>query len=198
MTDCERQVQKSLIERSRFVPRCKRDGSYEAVQCDTATADCWCVGKDGNELPDTRSKDLVKCPGQGNFFPLFFLDFSTFKCCFPVSLLGLMICTSSFLDDPLTACQQQYQERWRKPVKGRAVPLCMPDGSYSKLQCYLSTCYCVDENGIQLRGTSVNALRDGLPFCRGDPGQSSFVSHIRPFKQFLIYFSAGIAPAIPA
>ena len=132
------------------------------------------------------------------FFPSFFLDFSTFKCCFPVSLLGLMICTSSFLDDPLTACQQQYQERWRNPVKGRAVPLCMPDGSYSKLQCYLSTCYCVDENGIQLRGTSVNALRDGLPFCSGDPGQSTFVSHIRPFKQFLIYFSAGTAPATPA
>lgn len=108
------------------------------------------------------------------------------------------ICTSSFLDDPLTACQQQYQERWRNPVKGRAVPLCMPDGSYSKLQCYLSTCYCVDENGIQRRGTSVNALRDGLPFCSGDPGQSTFVSHIRPFKQFLIYFSAGTAPATPA
>ena len=69
----------------------------------------------------------------------------------------------------------------------------MPNGSYSKLQCYLSTCYCVDENGNQIRGTNVNALRDGLPYCNGDPGQSAFLSRIRPFKQFLILFSAGSA-----
>lgn len=68
-------------------------------------------------------------------------------------------------EDPLTSCQLQYQESWRNQVKGRAVPVCMPDGSYSKVQCYLSTCYCVDENGNQIRGTSVNALRDGIPSC---------------------------------
>lgn len=55
-------------------------------------------------------------------------------------------------------------------MAGRAVPSCTSDGSYSKVQCYLSTCYCVDENGNQLRGTSVNSLRDGLPDCDDDPG----------------------------
>ena len=69
------------------------------------------------------------------------------------------------IEDPLTSCQLQYQERWGNTAKGRAVPVCMPDGSYSKVQCYLSTCYCVDENGNQIRGTSVNALRDGIPNC---------------------------------
>lgn len=74
------------------------------------------------------------------------------------------------LEDPLTPCQKQYQECWRNPVAGRSVPLCKPDGTYSKVQCYLSTCYCVDTNGNQIRGTSVNSLRDGLPNCDDDPG----------------------------
>ena len=73
-------------------------------------------------------------------------------------------------EDPLTPCQKQYQDSWRNPVAGRAVPSCTSDGSYSKVQCYISTCYCVDANGNQIRGTSVNSLRDGVPNCDDDPG----------------------------
>ena len=65
LTKCERHVQKALIDGSKFVPRCKRDGTYEDVQCDGSTGECWCVGKDGKELSQTRSKDQVKCPDQG-------------------------------------------------------------------------------------------------------------------------------------
>lgn len=64
LTDCEKKVQKSLVDNSQFVPRCKKDGTYEDVQCDSSSSACWCVDKDGEELPGTRSKDLVKCPGQ--------------------------------------------------------------------------------------------------------------------------------------
>lgn len=73
------------------------------------------------------------------------------------------------IEEPLTPCQKEYQDRFRNPVGD--VPLCMPDGSYSKLQCYLSTCFCVDVNGNQIRGTSVNSFRDGPPNCDDDdPG----------------------------
>lgn len=132
---CERHAQKSLIDGGKFVPRCKRDGTYEDVQCDGSSGECWCVDKQGKEIPQTRSKDQVKCPQQ---------------------------------KDPLTSCQKQYQDSWRNPVAGRSVPLCNPDGTYSKVQCYLSTCYCVDANGNQIKGTSVNSLRDGLPNCDDD------------------------------
>ena len=64
LTKCERHVQKNLIDGSQFVPSCKRDGTYEDVQCDGSSAECWCVDRDGKELPQTRSKDLVKCPDQ--------------------------------------------------------------------------------------------------------------------------------------
>lgn len=59
-------------------------------------------------------------------------------------------------------------------MPGRAVPSCDLDGSYRKVQCFLSTCYCVDETGNQIRGTSVNSLRDGLPNCDDDPGTCRF------------------------
>lgn len=59
-------------------------------------------------------------------------------------------------------------------MPGRTVPSCDSDGSYRKVQCFLSTCYCVDETGNQIRGTSVNSLRDGLPNCDDDPGTCHF------------------------
>lgn len=59
-------------------------------------------------------------------------------------------------------------------MPGRAVPSCDSDGSYRKVQCFLSTCYCVAETGNQIRGTSVNSLRDGLPNCDDDPGTCHF------------------------
>ena len=61
---CERHAQKSLIDAEKFVPRCKRDGTYEDVQCDGSSGQCWCVDKEGKEIPQTRSKDRVKCPQQ--------------------------------------------------------------------------------------------------------------------------------------
>lgn len=44
-----------------FVPRCKADGSYEERQCLQSTGECWCVDRNGNELPGTRSKQTFDC-----------------------------------------------------------------------------------------------------------------------------------------
>lgn len=101
LTDCERQVQNSLIDGSQFVPRCKRDGTYEDVQCDASSAECWCVDKDGKELPQTRSKDLVKCPDQSKrksnclFLIAFMFDVvSGFRCIWRFSLNHINYITS--------------------------------------------------------------------------------------------------------
>ena len=164
---CQKHAQKSLIDGGKFVPRCKPDGTYEDVQCDGSSGECWCVDKQGKEIPQTRSKDQVKCPQQSECdtepFELFF--FLTFI------IQYLIIYHFTTLEDPLTSCQKQYQDSWRNPAAGRSVPLCNSDGTYSKVQCYLSTCYCVDTNGNQIKGTSVNSLRDGLPNCDDDPGK---------------------------
>ncbi|XP_072931090.1 SPARC-related modular calcium-binding protein 1 isoform X2 [Epargyreus clarus] len=45
--------------RATFMPRCRADGTYAAVQCATggAAAGCWCVTPDGKPLPDTAVRN---------------------------------------------------------------------------------------------------------------------------------------------
>ncbi|GBP07152.1 SPARC-related modular calcium-binding protein 1 [Eumeta japonica] len=41
-----------------FVPRCRADGSYAAVQCSAgATASCWCVNPAGKPLANTAVRN---------------------------------------------------------------------------------------------------------------------------------------------
>ena len=51
---------------------------------------------------------------------------------------------------------------------GEFVPQCEEDGSYSPLQCWASTgyCWCVDEDGIEITGTSLGP-GEGTPNCYG-------------------------------
>lgn len=49
---------------SRFKPRCKKDGSYENMQCLLAgskSETCWCVDNDGKELIGTRVFGKASC-----------------------------------------------------------------------------------------------------------------------------------------
>ena len=68
LTPCQ---SKALQERSlpslssvTFTYRCKKDGSYEEVQCQKFGI-CWCVDEDGNEIPGTRSSSAIRCPRKG-------------------------------------------------------------------------------------------------------------------------------------
>jgi len=43
-----------------YIPRCRRDGDYEPMQCDRQY--CWCVEIQGTEINGTRSRGTVTCP----------------------------------------------------------------------------------------------------------------------------------------
>lgn len=43
-----------------FLPQCDASGEFTPVQCYGETSYCWCVDKDGREVPGTRSHDRVK------------------------------------------------------------------------------------------------------------------------------------------
>ena len=51
-------------------------------------------------------------------------------------------------------------------LMGEFIPQCEDDGSYSPMQCWSSTgyCWCVDENGIEISGTSLGPGQ-GTPDC---------------------------------
>ena len=52
---------------------------------------------------------------------------------------------------------------------GEFIPQCEEDGSYSPLQCWASTgyCWCVDENGNEIAGTSLGPGQ-GIPSCESN------------------------------
>lgn len=67
---CQLVVEKALqtpYSPDRFVPRCKKDGSYEEVQCSEQKGECWCVNSRGVEERGTRSQDFVTCPAMGKY-----------------------------------------------------------------------------------------------------------------------------------
>ena len=48
-----------------YIPRCKDDGSFENIQCEGESGHCWCVDKDGSEIPGTRTTGNLQCPDPG-------------------------------------------------------------------------------------------------------------------------------------
>ncbi|XP_026165537.1 nidogen-1 [Mastacembelus armatus] len=38
-----------------YIPTCDENGAYEPIQCHGSTGHCWCVDKNGQEIPGTRS-----------------------------------------------------------------------------------------------------------------------------------------------
>lgn len=65
-TVCER-WRASLIEHyggqpasHHYLPQCDSFGQFNPLQCYGDSSYCWCVDKDGREVPGTRSHDAVK------------------------------------------------------------------------------------------------------------------------------------------
>lgn len=44
-----------------FKPQCDEQGNYLPMQCWHSTGFCWCVDREGNELPDTRMRGRPQC-----------------------------------------------------------------------------------------------------------------------------------------
>ena len=64
LSACENRVEMSSggkLSLWNHVPYCHSDGSFEEVQCNAHTGNCWCVGKNGLELIETHSKEMPNC-----------------------------------------------------------------------------------------------------------------------------------------
>lgn len=72
VSNCLREHVKSLSSScphlkavGRFFPSCKSNGDYEEWQCNEHYGVCWCVDRDGNEIPGTRQKGKPDCEKLG-------------------------------------------------------------------------------------------------------------------------------------
>lgn len=70
VSECQRKNQEALAKpnQNEFLPRCKSDGRYEEVQCQSSSGECWCVDQEGKEIPRTRTAKILKCPVIGEVY----------------------------------------------------------------------------------------------------------------------------------
>lgn len=59
-TKCMLESQKQ-VRPGFFKPECDAQGNYLPMQCWHSTGYCWCVDKDGHEIPDTRIRGRPQC-----------------------------------------------------------------------------------------------------------------------------------------
>ena len=67
LTPCQEAYKKAIqnLKVGSYIPRCKDDGGFENVQCGGTSGQCWCVDKDGIEIPGTRTTKNLQCPDPG-------------------------------------------------------------------------------------------------------------------------------------
>lgn len=61
-SNCQIASATEVIQYRTFNHKCRWSGDFEEIQCDSASSQCWCVGKDGGEIPGTRSTGVFRCP----------------------------------------------------------------------------------------------------------------------------------------
>ncbi|XP_069825247.1 HLA class II histocompatibility antigen gamma chain isoform X1 [Dendropsophus ebraccatus] len=64
MTQCQMQAQAHVMPGS-FKPQCNENGDFKSVQCWRSTGYCWCVYRNGTEIPETRTRGKLDCSDLG-------------------------------------------------------------------------------------------------------------------------------------
>ncbi|CAG5933645.1 unnamed protein product [Menidia menidia] len=137
-----------------YVPQCHEEGHYLPKQCHGSTGYCWCVGRDGKEIPGTKTppgKPSVDCDK---------------------------------LDELKGHCKRHRDtasgDQDGATQVGGYVPQCDENDEYTPKQCHASTghCWCVDRRGRERPGTkippgtpAIDCTKAGPVFLRLDTSQ---------------------------
>uniref|UniRef100_A0A8C5MBE2 Thyroglobulin type-1 domain-containing protein n=1 Tax=Leptobrachium leishanense TaxID=445787 RepID=A0A8C5MBE2_9ANUR len=60
MTQCQLQAS-AKAQPGIFRPKCEDNGDFELTQCWHSTGYCWCVYKNGTEVPETKTRGTLTC-----------------------------------------------------------------------------------------------------------------------------------------
>ncbi|XP_065814204.1 thyroglobulin [Labrus bergylta] len=171
-----------------FTPQCDADGLWLHTQCYHSTGQCWCVDEDGEYVPDSltsRSLLLPKCLTRCQRAQAHTLLSGWTK--------GSDITTNSPYrpqceeDGRFLVLQTGGAAGWCvNPLKGETMQTatpsapgqltcpswcelkgsqCRPDGSFIPLQCDVTSCWCVSEDGQEVGDTRTPRQTGSTPSC---------------------------------
>ncbi|XP_019124008.2 thyroglobulin [Larimichthys crocea] len=184
-----------------FTPQCDADGGWLHTQCYHSTGQCWCVDEDGQYIADSltsRSLHLPRC--------LSLCQRSRAHTLLSGWMKGSDISTTSSPDNPQCEEDGSFSVLQTGGAAGRCVNRltgetiqaatlnpdgqltcpsscelrgfqCRPDGSFLPLQCDVTSCWCVSEDGQEVGGTRTPRQTGRTPSCDRPLCPAPTVSH---------------------
>ncbi|XP_061737794.1 thyroglobulin isoform X2 [Nerophis ophidion] len=184
-----------------FSPQCDTDGGWLPTQCYRSTGQCWCVDENGEYVPGSLSsrphppvKCLTRCQRAQSHsllsgwmaasdvsgsmswyrprcekdgrFSVLQSEGTTGWCVNPLS--GETMQTATLSPDGQLTCPSWCE------LQGRQ---CDSDGGFVPLQCDVTSCWCVSDNGHELVGTRKRRLAELTPSCDRPACTDSDVTH---------------------
>ncbi|XP_077432010.1 thyroglobulin isoform X3 [Vanacampus margaritifer] len=185
-----------------FSPQCDDEGEWRPTQCYHSTGQCWCVNEDGEYVPQTlssRSRPLVKCLTRCQRAQSHLL-LSDWMRASDITANASGYRTQCDKDGRFSVLQTEGAAGWCvHPVSGDSLRdatrgadgqltcpswcelqglQCRSDGSFVPLQCDVTACWCVSENGQEVAGTRELKVTGRTPSCeRPDGCPATAVSH---------------------
>uniref|UniRef100_UPI003AB02372 thyroglobulin n=1 Tax=Centroberyx gerrardi TaxID=166262 RepID=UPI003AB02372 len=175
-----------------FTPQCDADGHWTHTQCHYSTGQCWCVDENGEYIPGSLTSRSIRMPKcltrcqrahahtllsgwmKGSDITSDITATSSYspQCeedgRFSVLQTGgaAAWCVSPLTGEPvqtatLTAAGQLTCPSWCE-LQGFQ---CRPDGSFAPLQCDITSCWCVSEDGQEVAGSRTPRQTGSSPSC---------------------------------
>ncbi|XP_037531992.1 thyroglobulin [Nematolebias whitei] len=171
-----------------FMPQCEADGSWKLIQCSSSSGQCWCVDEDGAYIPgslSSRSTTLPTCPTRCQRAEAHSLlsdwlkgsDISTISPyrprCEPDGRFSVLQtggaagwCVNPQTGETIQTASQNAAGQLTCPSWCELQGLqCRPDGSFAPLQCDVTSCWCVSEDGQEVGGTRTSRQTGRTPSC---------------------------------
>ncbi|KAM3613491.1 uncharacterized protein V6R79_000394 [Siganus canaliculatus] len=164
-----------------FTPQCRADGRWFHTQCFHSTAQCWCVDEDGGFVAGSlsgRSLQLPRCltrcqRARAHTLLSGWTKSSYSSSCeedgrFSVLQTGGAAgwCVNPHTGETLQAATRSAAGLLTCPswceLQGSQ---CGPDGSFLPLQCDVTSCWCVSEDGQEVGGTRAPRQTGGTLSC---------------------------------
>ncbi|KAF3839081.1 hypothetical protein F7725_017798 [Dissostichus mawsoni] len=185
LTPEELQTGQSEKELLLFSPQCDSDGDWLHTQCHHSTGQCWCVDEDGEYIADSltsRSLHLPKCltrcqRAQAHSLLSGWMKGSSTSAYQPTCEEdgGFSVlqkggadgwCVNPRTGETLQTATQSAAGQLTCPswceLQGSQ---CRPDGSFIPLQCDVTSCWCVSEDGQEVGGTRTSRQTGRTPSC---------------------------------
>ncbi|XP_023185938.1 thyroglobulin isoform X2 [Xiphophorus maculatus] len=170
-----------------FTPQCDAAGNWRLTQCYHSTGQCWCVDEEGEFIPGSlrRSLRLPRCRSRCQRAEAHSLlsdwmkasDITTASPYHPqceqdgrFSVLqtggAAGWCVNPLTGETLQSASRSAAGELTCPSWCELQRLrCRPDGSFDPLQCDVTSCWCVSEDGQEVAGTRSPRQTGRTPSC---------------------------------